>query len=481
MSLATVCVNGVCNCILPLNQNDFRPLALRHRSLAFVSALMVAVKVITLLALAVTPATAELSTITVARVVQLTNAERTKAGKAPLTVNAKLAAAAQKKGEDMLANDYFAHISPAGVTPWFWMQQQNYTYQVAGENLAIDFVEVEDVVAAWMASPSHHDNMLHGSYTETGVAVVTGEFQGGTSTIVVHMFGLPTGNPSSEAPASAGAKLDGTKPATAGTQQPAPSPTATPTPTPVPTTAPDTTPPRTPRIALQPGLSSLVAAKLPIFVDADPGSQVTIVVNDTEVANIAPEASVLELDLSRFADGVLKIAALARDAAGNASPLSESLQVTKDATGPAGARSLTAFVLGPQTDSPTVLASVKSAEVRDITIEQGQTQRSFPAGDAIAIALTDEATNFFLTDQLGNTSETVTVALLPHYTIEADTSALRPPARLNQISRWLISATLLLIIGLFVIAIGVKISIQRPAMIAHTSAVILLAFALLLI
>ena len=119
----------------------------------------------------------------------------------------------------MLANQYFAHISPSGVTPWFWMKKSAYSYSVAGENLAIDFVDAEDVVTAWFNSPTHKANMLSKEYTETGVAVVSGSFQGGTSIIVVHMFGLPQNS----APAVAQATPTPTKP--------------NPSPTPVPTVA----------------------------------------------------------------------------------------------------------------------------------------------------------------------------------------------------------------------------------------------------
>ncbi|MEO6078021.1 MAG: CAP domain-containing protein, partial [Candidatus Andersenbacteria bacterium] len=59
------------------------------------------------------------------------------------------------------------------------------------ENLAIDFTQAEDVVSAWLASPKHKENMLRADYTETGVAVLSGEFKGATSIIVVHMFGKP--------------------------------------------------------------------------------------------------------------------------------------------------------------------------------------------------------------------------------------------------------------------------------------------------
>lgn len=477
MSLATTCVNGVCSCVLPLDRNDFRPLALRHRSLAFVSALLIAVKVVTVMAIAVTPTTAELSTITVARVVQLTNAERQKAGQSVLTVNSKLAAAAQKKGEDMLAHDYFAHISPSGVTPWFWMQQQNYTYQVAGENLAIDFVEVEDVVAAWMASPSHHDNLLHSAYTETGVAVVTGEFQGGTSTIVVHMFGLPTGatvTTTSPTPVPATTKQSPTPTAI-------PTPVPTPSPTPLPAPVRDTTPPRTPRIALEADHGTVVSTTLLLSIEADPGSALVIKGNNTNLATLIAGDFTAELDVSALPDGDVVITAQARDAAGNISSVSNSLVVQKDSVGPSFDRSLAMFVVSPQTDVPTVAALINNADAAEVTVNQSDTETTFAAAEPIVLPIVAGETNVHLHDKLGNRGSPITLALLPHYTAEADDSLTTPPARLNQVSRWLIGLVLVLLVGLLLIAFFVRLSIQRPAMLAHTSAVVVLAGLLFLL
>lgn len=240
MGVVTRCVNGVCVCVLPLAANNDRPLLLRKGPLALVSALLLLAKLSAFTVLALTPVTAELATITTERIVQLTNTERTKRNLTVLKTNTRLTQAARNKGEDMLNNDYFAHISPSGVTPWFWMNKEGYSYQVAGENLAIDFLEAEDVVAAWIASPSHKENMLLPDYTETGVAVVTGEFEGGTSTIVVHMFGRPSGAVASES------SVPEPTPTAAPETKPVPSPVITPVPvaTPVPTP-----PPRVPRIA----------------------------------------------------------------------------------------------------------------------------------------------------------------------------------------------------------------------------------------
>ncbi len=251
---------GAKSYFIPHADNGHWPHLLRHHHLAKVSAILILLKVSALGIVALTPTTAYLSTITTSRIVQLTNEERKKIGASTLTVNSKLTQAAQQKGQDMLAHQYFAHISPSGVTPWFWMKKAGYSYSVAGENLAIDFVDAEDVVTAWLNSPTHKANMLSRDYSETGVAVVTGSFQGGTSIIVVHMFGLPQGASAptpTPVPTVAAAKskpIDTTqgKPTSTVTPQSKPTPAITPiaastaTPEPIDTTQGKPTPTATP-------------------------------------------------------------------------------------------------------------------------------------------------------------------------------------------------------------------------------------------
>src|SRR5258708_5573544 len=154
-------------CFIPHPTNNHHPLALRHRSLTAISILLIIAKILAISIIALTPSEATLSTITTNRIIQLTNIEREHQGLKALVTTSALTHAAELKAQDMLKNQYFAHISPTGVTPWHWMEQSGYTYEVAGENLAIDFTQAEDVVSAWLASPTHKANMLRPDYTET--------------------------------------------------------------------------------------------------------------------------------------------------------------------------------------------------------------------------------------------------------------------------------------------------------------------------
>ncbi|MFZ2187354.1 MAG: CAP domain-containing protein [Candidatus Moraniibacteriota bacterium] len=133
--------------------------------------------------------TAWASGIAPADVIALTNNAREKEGLKPLVVNAQLAAAAQDKAEDMLKNDYFAHISPAGVDPWHWFKIAGYDYQYAGENLAVNYASASAQQGAWMNSTTHRANILNAQYQEIGVATVQGKIDGVESLITVALFG----------------------------------------------------------------------------------------------------------------------------------------------------------------------------------------------------------------------------------------------------------------------------------------------------
>jgi uncharacterized protein YkwD len=110
----------------------------------------------------------------------LVNKQRAQHGEAPLLASAQLQAAAQSHAEDMIANDYFEHVSPSGVTPVDRMRASGYIPNeqvgyVVGENLAwgtLSLSTPQAIVAAWVASPGHLANILENQYVETGIAVV---------------------------------------------------------------------------------------------------------------------------------------------------------------------------------------------------------------------------------------------------------------------------------------------------------------------
>lgn len=131
------------------------------------------------------------SEITVDKVIAQTNDQRQNLGLAPLKYNATLSQSATAKAQDMFVNNYWAHNSPQGKTPWDFFKSVGYQYSVAGENLAKDFYDTDGLIKAWMNSPTHRDNIVNSKYQEIGIGVVNGILNGVKTTLVVQHFAAP--------------------------------------------------------------------------------------------------------------------------------------------------------------------------------------------------------------------------------------------------------------------------------------------------
>jgi Cysteine-rich secretory protein family len=177
---------------IPAPANDHTPHLLQRSAMALmVTLVLMSFAVVNLQALLWQSSDWLVASVLPAVVVDLTNIERENVAAAPLHRNTFLDEAARLKAEDMLKNQYFAHTSPTGVTPWFWLEQVSYTFAHAGENLAIHFSDSDAVVAAWMNSPTHRVNIVNNKYTEIGVGTAKGKFDGRDTVFVVQLFGTP--------------------------------------------------------------------------------------------------------------------------------------------------------------------------------------------------------------------------------------------------------------------------------------------------
>lgn len=180
------------NHFLPSKHNAYRPGILRRSSLLLFLGLIIGAEGL-LAANLISRQSGEnfLAAVLPGEVIALTNGERAQNKVGSLHENAQLDAAAQAKARDMASRGYFAHTSPDGKAPWEWITAAGYDYQYAGENLAVRFVDSKDVVNAWMASPSHRSNIVKPVYTDIGVGIATGTYQGAPATFVVQYFGKP--------------------------------------------------------------------------------------------------------------------------------------------------------------------------------------------------------------------------------------------------------------------------------------------------
>lgn len=174
---------------IPCLENEYKPCLLQSRLLVYYLLILLVFKIVFASLIFYLPKTVFFADVTKSILFNVTNQEREALGFNALTENPKLNEAAYQKAQDMLRNDYFSHQSPDGLTPWYWFKQADYVYRAAGENLAIGFLDSEEVVRAWLESPSHRSNLLNPGFKEMGIAVLTGDFNGKETTVVVQHFG----------------------------------------------------------------------------------------------------------------------------------------------------------------------------------------------------------------------------------------------------------------------------------------------------
>ncbi|OHB14103.1 MAG: hypothetical protein A3G05_01895 [Candidatus Zambryskibacteria bacterium RIFCSPLOWO2_12_FULL_45_14] len=180
------------NHFIPHEGNNYKPHSVRERHVVGMALLAVAIFGLAFsIKSLITRNPDLLSAVITGVLVDLTNSNRLAQNINPLTFNPVLAEAAQLKANDMAEKSYFAHTSPEGKTPWYWFTESGYNFLYAGENLAVNFVDSEDVVLAWMNSPGHRANIVNNNFTEIGIAMASGRYNGQDSIYVVQLFGHP--------------------------------------------------------------------------------------------------------------------------------------------------------------------------------------------------------------------------------------------------------------------------------------------------
>jgi len=179
------------NWFLPNKKNNFQPRVLNDRSISVFILLFLLIKVVFSFNLILVKQSSLFADISAQRVLALTNEVRQQYNLPIVQEDSLLDKAAQDKARDMLANKYFDHFSPTGISPWHWIDKAGYNYYYAGENLAMNFLDSEEVIKGWLNSPSHKENLLNRNYKDIGIAVLSGDFnnEGINRILVVQMFG----------------------------------------------------------------------------------------------------------------------------------------------------------------------------------------------------------------------------------------------------------------------------------------------------
>jgi uncharacterized protein YkwD len=103
------------------------------------------------------------------RIIALVNHVREESGLSPLSRSPQLSVAAQRYADFIAAHDALNHTADgrtldkraeaAGYTTWVTL----------GENLAGGYATFEEALTAWLASPTHRDNIMNADFAETGV------------------------------------------------------------------------------------------------------------------------------------------------------------------------------------------------------------------------------------------------------------------------------------------------------------------------
>lgn len=175
---------------VPHAANQFRPHAVRRYGLMTLLLLIIGTQA----AYNVTATGTVLGTKTTIASQELlkdTNARREYHGLQALRLNSELSKAAALKAQDMLTQQYWAHVAPDGKTPWYWLEEARYDYVTAGENLARGFTTSGAALSAWMSSSDHRKNILDEGYTDVGFAVADGMLEGKPTTLIVALYGQP--------------------------------------------------------------------------------------------------------------------------------------------------------------------------------------------------------------------------------------------------------------------------------------------------
>jgi uncharacterized protein YkwD len=120
-------------------------------------------------------------------VLRLVNVERAKADCSALTIDSRLAAAANGHSADMAANNYFSHTGRNGSQVSDRVEAAGYRWRAVAENIAKGQPTPAAVMQAWMNSSGHRANILNCRYRNIGIGLA----YAGRSPVWTQNFGTP--------------------------------------------------------------------------------------------------------------------------------------------------------------------------------------------------------------------------------------------------------------------------------------------------
>lgn len=120
----------------------------------------------------------------------LANKGREQAGLPALQTNPLLAQAAEAEAQGLIKQSYFSDNTPKSDMLWLSLARVGYTYHRAGVALGVGFFDSRDLALAWQHTPAE-GALRNSAFSEIGVGVAAGNYQGRNSLYVVEFFGEP--------------------------------------------------------------------------------------------------------------------------------------------------------------------------------------------------------------------------------------------------------------------------------------------------
>jgi uncharacterized protein YkwD len=93
----------------------------------------------------------------------------------PLQLSGTLGGAASEHAVDMAQHDYFEHVDRSGHSPADRVRATGYRDKLVGENIAYGPASADEVVAGWLHSPGHCQNIMDSRFVEMGLAYAPGQ------------------------------------------------------------------------------------------------------------------------------------------------------------------------------------------------------------------------------------------------------------------------------------------------------------------
>jgi len=111
---------------------------------------------------------------TVERLLELTNAERVKAGVKPLVLDERLNQSAQKKADTIVAEGNYSHVDTNGIYGIKYIEQYQSKCNFGGEILNNNSFNSNKTIESWMQSPTHRAVIIDNRYEYAGVGLNSG-------------------------------------------------------------------------------------------------------------------------------------------------------------------------------------------------------------------------------------------------------------------------------------------------------------------